>query len=72
MAQFDPPAIAEDILAGKMRERDLGEDVPRPALFSVENYVTQVGQGPLTVPVLMSLRSSQVKSCLSPSLRALG
>lgn len=30
-----------------MRERDLGRGVPRPALFSVEDYLTQVGQRPI-------------------------
>jgi 5,5'-dehydrodivanillate O-demethylase oxygenase subunit len=43
----DPPAMAEAILAGKLRERDLDKSVPRPALFSVEDYLTQVGQGPV-------------------------
>ena len=43
----DPIALAEAILAGETRERDLDQDVPRPALFSVEDYLTQVGQGPV-------------------------
>lgn len=43
----DPPAIAEAILAGKIRERDLDRGVARPALFSIEDYLTQVGQGPI-------------------------
>ena len=43
----NPPALAEAILAGKLRERDLDMSVPRPALFSVEDYLTQVGQGPV-------------------------
>jgi len=47
VAAVDPPAIAEAILAGKLRERDLDHDVPRPALFSVEDYLVQVGQGPI-------------------------
>lgn len=47
VAAVDPPALAEAILAGKTRERDLDHSVPRPALFSVEDYLTQVGQGPI-------------------------
>src|SRR5581483_10399152 len=40
---IDLPAIGEDILAGRIREAELDEGVPRPALFSVEDYVTQIG-----------------------------
>jgi 5,5'-dehydrodivanillate O-demethylase oxygenase subunit len=47
VAQVSPEAIADDILAGKLREEDLDASMPRPALFSVEDYVTQVGQGPV-------------------------
>ncbi len=45
----NPPALADAILAGKIRERDLDPSVPRPALFSVEDYLTQVGQGPVAM-----------------------
>lgn len=47
VANVSPEAFGAEILAGKLRERELGSDVPRPALFSVEDYVTQVGQGPV-------------------------
>jgi 5,5'-dehydrodivanillate O-demethylase len=47
VATVDPEALGEAILVGKTRERDLDSSVPRPALFSVEDYVTQVGQGPV-------------------------
>jgi 5,5'-dehydrodivanillate O-demethylase len=47
VAKVSPEAFGVAILAGKLRERDLDDRVPRPALFSVEDYVTQVGQGPI-------------------------
>ncbi|MPZ13667.1 MAG: Rieske 2Fe-2S domain-containing protein, partial [Chloroflexi bacterium] len=40
-----PPHVADAILAGRMREEDLPPETPRAFLFSVEDYVTQVGQG---------------------------
>jgi 5,5'-dehydrodivanillate O-demethylase len=47
VAAVNPEAVAEAILAGKLREEDIDPSWPRPALFSVEDYVTQVGQGPV-------------------------
>ncbi|HLY66490.1 MAG TPA: Rieske 2Fe-2S domain-containing protein [Chloroflexota bacterium] len=47
VAVVDPEAAGDAILAGKLRERELDSSFPRPALFSVEDYVTQVGQGPI-------------------------
>lgn len=38
-------AIAEDILAGKMRIEDLPQDMSIYKLFWIEDYCTQVGQG---------------------------
>jgi 5,5'-dehydrodivanillate O-demethylase len=47
VAKVSPEAAADAILAGKLREEDIESTWPRPALFSVEDYVTQVGQGPV-------------------------
>jgi len=37
--------IGDDILAGKMRISDIGEDISIYKLFWIEDYVVQVGQG---------------------------
>jgi 5,5'-dehydrodivanillate O-demethylase len=44
---LSPPAMAEAILAGKIREKDLDQRLSSAALFSVEDYLMQVGQGTL-------------------------
>ncbi len=42
-----PPAMGEAILAGRIKERDLDKDLSSATLFSVEDYLMQVGQGKL-------------------------
>jgi len=44
---LSPPAMGEAILAGKVREKDLDGRLSSAALFSVEDYLMQVGQGAL-------------------------
>jgi len=44
---LSPPAMGEAILAGKVREKDLDGRLSSAALFSVEDYLMQVGQGVL-------------------------
>jgi len=44
---LSPPALGEAILAGKIREKDLDGRLSSAALFSVEDYLMQVGQGAL-------------------------
>ena len=40
-----PTEIGDAILAGRLREEDLDESYSRGVLFTIEDYVTQVGQG---------------------------
>ena len=42
---FRPTEMAEAILAGKVREKDLDQRLSTATLFSVEDYLMQVGQG---------------------------
>jgi 5,5'-dehydrodivanillate O-demethylase len=44
---LSPPALGEAILAGKLREKDLDRRLSTATLFSVEDYLMQVGQGAL-------------------------
>lgn len=39
-----PTAMGEAILAGKLKEKDLDESLSTATLFSVEDYLLQVGQ----------------------------
>ena len=40
-----PTAMGEAILAGKLKEKDLDQSLSTATLFSVEDYLMQVGQG---------------------------
>jgi hypothetical protein len=40
-----PTAMGEAILAGKLKEKDLDKSLSTATLFSVEDYLIQVGQG---------------------------
>jgi 5,5'-dehydrodivanillate O-demethylase len=42
---LSPPVLGEAILAGKLREKDLDRRLSSATLFSVEDYLMQVGQG---------------------------
>lgn len=42
---LSPPLLGEAILAGKLREKDLDRRLSSATLFSVEDYLMQVGQG---------------------------
>jgi 5,5'-dehydrodivanillate O-demethylase len=44
---LSPPALGEAILAGKFREKEVDQRVSSATLFSVEDYLMQVGQGAL-------------------------
>jgi 5,5'-dehydrodivanillate O-demethylase len=39
------PELADRILAGELREQDLSKDLSTASLFSIEDYLMQVGQG---------------------------
>jgi 5,5'-dehydrodivanillate O-demethylase len=43
--EFPPPELGDAVLASKRRVRDMDMRMSTAALFSVEDYVTQVGQG---------------------------
>ena len=43
--QFSPPDMGNAILAGRIKERDLDQRLSAATLFSVEDYLAQVGQG---------------------------
>lgn len=49
MAVLSPNTVGDTILAGKERFSDVGHDqlTYRGSLFPIEDYVTQVGQGPI-------------------------
>jgi len=42
---ISPTAMGEAILAGKIKEKDLDKGLSTATLFSVEDYLMQVGQG---------------------------
>ena len=42
--QFQPPEMGNAILAGKVQERDLDRRLSTATMFSVEDYLAQVGQ----------------------------
>src|SRR5439155_8951103 len=43
----DPNGMADAILTGKTRMRDIPESFNQREMFWVEDYVTEVGQGPI-------------------------
>ncbi|MBM2813070.1 MAG: hypothetical protein HW416_3829, partial [Chloroflexi bacterium] len=44
MKEFPPPELGNQILAGRLREKDIDRRLSTATLFSVEDYVAQVGQ----------------------------
>lgn len=42
--EFPPPQLGDAILAGRLREKDLDRRLSTATIFSVEDYVAQVGQ----------------------------
>ncbi|HEV8015029.1 MAG TPA: Rieske 2Fe-2S domain-containing protein [Stellaceae bacterium] len=57
-------ALAEKILAGEMTVEDLPKDMDAYTSFAIEDYVTQVGQGPIAGRAKEMLGSTDVKPVL--------